>query len=217
MNKTAPMAALLGLAVLLWAIPASAKEVVRSFRQQIPVRSAGKIHLDFPVGKLHVEGWDSPQVDLDVQIVCNRASSRCEDAAKDLRLVYNATGGQLEVEIRDWPHWGGTRGLNVDATIHIPRNLPLSTDLGVGELTIQGIAADVTVDLGVGEVHANLPKEAIGSAALDTGIGEASLVAAGRRYSSEGLFTREIRWNQGTGRARVKVGCGVGEIHVTLA
>jgi len=72
----------------------------------------------------------------------------------------------------------------------------------VGSLTIEGIAADVTADLGVGEVHVTLPKESIGSAAIDTGIGEASLVASGRRYSSEGLFTRTIHWNQGPGHAR---------------
>jgi len=212
MKKTA----LFLLTVLLWAMPASAKEVVRSFRQQIPVGTAGRIHLDFPVGELHVEGWEGRQVDLDVRITCNRSSDRCADAAKRLRLVYNAAGGQLEVKIKDWPHWGGTRGLNVNATIHVPRNLPLSTDLGVGSLTIQGIAADVTADLGVGEVHMTLPKEAIGSAAIDTGIGEASLSAGGRRYSSEGLITREIHWARGIGHARVKVDCGVGEIHVTL-
>jgi hypothetical protein len=216
MKKTALMTSYIVLAVLLWAVPASAKEVVRSFKQQIPVGSAGRIHLDFPVGELHVEGWDGRQVDLDVQVTCNHSSSRCEAAAKDLRLVYNAAGGQLEIKIKDWPHWGGTKGLNVNATIHVPRNLPLSTDLGVGSLTIQGIAADVTADLGVGEVHVTLPKEAIGSAAIDTGIGEASLVAGGRRYSSAGLITREINWTQGTGRARVKVDCGVGEIQVTL-
>jgi hypothetical protein len=217
MRKTALIVFTIGLAVLLWAVPASAKEVVRSFRQQIPVGSAGSIHLDFPVGELHVEGGDGRQVDLDVQIVCNHSSSRCESAAKALRLVYNAAGGQLEVKIKDWPHWGGTKGLHVNATIHVPRDLPLKTDLGVGSLTIQGIAADVTADLGVGEVHVNLPKEAIGSAAIDTGVGEASLSAGGRRYSSEGLFTRTINWDQGTGRARVKVDCGVGEIHVTLS
>ena len=94
---------------------------------------------------------------------------------------------------------------------------PGRADLSVGKLTIDGIAADVTADLGVGEVHVTLPKEAIGSANIDTGIGEASLIAAGRRYSSEGLIVRAIHWDKGTGHARVKVDCGVGEIHVTLA
>jgi hypothetical protein len=217
MKKTALIVSILGLAVLLWAVPASAKEVVRSFRQQIPVGSAGRIHLDFPAGEIHVEGWEGRQVDLDVQIVCNRSSSRCEDAAKDLRLVYDAAGGRLEVKVKNWPHWGGgSHGLNVNATLRVPRNLPLSTDLGAGSLTIQGIAADVTADVGAGEVHITLPKEAIGSAVLDTGIGQASLSAGGRRYSSEGLFTRTVKWTKGIGRSRVVVDCGVGEIRVTL-
>jgi len=202
---------------LLWATSAGAKETIRSFRQQIPVGAAGKIHLDFPVGEVQVTGWDNREVDVDVSIVCEKPTSRCEDAARELRLVYNIKGGQLEVKIAHWPHWGGTKGLNVVAVLHVPRNLPLRTDLGVGALTIEGIASDVTADLGVGEVHVTLPKEAIGSADIDTGIGEASLVADGRRYSSEGLISRQINWNKGSGRSRVKVDCGVGEIHVTLA
>jgi hypothetical protein len=156
-------------------------------------------------------------VDLDVKVTCNHPTSRCESAAKALRLVYNAAGGQLEVKIADWPHFGGTKGLNVVASLRVPRNLPLRTDLGVGKLTIQGVASDVTADLGVGEVQVTLPKAAIGSANIDTGIGQASLVAAGRRYTSAGLITRRINWNKGTGRARVKVDCGVGEIRVTVA
>lgn len=217
MKKTTPTISFIVLLALLWGVPAGAKETVRSFRQQIPVGGAGKIHLDFPVGEVQVEGWDSRQVDLDVRITCNRLSRRCEEAAKALRLVYNAAGGQLEVKIADWPHFGGTKGLNVEATLRVPRNLPLRADLGVGKLAIQGIASDVTADLGVGEVHVTLPRGAIGSAAIDTGIGAASLVADGRRYSSEGLITRPIKWSKGAGRARVKVDCGVGEIHVTLA
>jgi hypothetical protein len=209
---------LLILAVaLLWVAPVIAKETVRSFRQQIPVGGAGKIHLDFPVGEVQVVGWDSRQVDVDVKITCDGRHSGCEDAARELRLVYNAKDDQLEVRIAHWRRFGATKGLNVTAVLHVPRNLPLRADLGVGSLNIQGIASDVTADLGVGEVHITLPKEAVGSANIDTGIGEASLVAGGRRYSSEGLISRQINWNKGVGRARVKVDCGVGEIHVTLA
>jgi hypothetical protein len=216
-KKSAFTASLALLAALGLGQPASAKEIVRSFRQQIPIGTATRIHLDFPVGEVKVEAWDSPQVDLDVKITCNEMSNRCEEAAKALRLVHSGSDGQLEIKVKDWPHFGATKGLNVDATLRVPRNLPLRADLGVGSLSIQGVASDVTADLGVGEVHVSLPKEAIGSAAIDTGVGEASLVANGRRYSSGGLITRAIHWDKGLGHARVKVDCGVGEIHVTLA
>lgn len=212
---------ILAAAALLWTVsevlPADAKEIVRAFRQQLPVGSANRIHLDFPVGEVRVEGWDDRRVDLDVRIACDGGTERCRKVAKDLRIVYNTDGGQLEIHVRDWPRLGAVRGLNVIAIVRVPRNLPLRADLGVGELTVQGLAGDLTADVGVGEVHATLPREAVGSAHLDTGIGESSLVAAGRRYSSSGLITRALKWNRGTGRSRVKVDCGVGEIRVTLA
>src|ERR1700712_4149685 len=121
MKKTA----LLILAVLLWALPATAKETVRSFRQQIPLGTAGRIHLDFPVGEIRVEGWDNRQVGLDVKIICNELTRRCEEGARALRVVFNRDHGQLEIHVVDWPHLGAAKGLNVDAVMHVPRNLPL--------------------------------------------------------------------------------------------
>ena len=203
-------------AALLWVVPAGADEIVRSFQQQIPAAGADRIVLDFPVGELTIEGVDGTQVGLDVKIACNHRTSRCEEAAQGLRLVYNNSGDQLRVEVKNWPKFGGSRGLHVRAKISVPRDLPLKAELGVGEMNVNGIASDLDVDLGVGEVNVNLPKEAVGSVDLDTGIGEASLHAAGRRYESAGLFTRELTWDKGTGRARVKVDCGVGEIDVNL-
>jgi hypothetical protein len=208
-------ALLLSLA-LLWAASAGAEEVVRSFRQQIPAEGLEKISIDFPVGEVTVEAWDGSQVDLDVKLACNHSiTRRCADAAKAVRLVYDNSGDRLRVEVKDWPRFS-TKGLHVLAHISVPRDLPLSTHLGVGELTVEGTASDLDVDLGVGEVNITLPKEAIRSVDLDTGIGEATLRAAGRHYESAGLFTRELRWDQGTGRAGVTVDCGVGEIDVTL-
>jgi hypothetical protein len=202
--------------ILLWATAAGADEIVRSFRQQIPVGSAEGITLEFPVGEVTVEAWDSSQIDLDVKIECNRRSRRCADAAKALRLVYNTSGGRVRVEVKNWPKFGGTKGMHVVARISVPRDLPLRAELGVGELNVEGTAGDLTVDLGVGEVNITLPKEAIGSVSLDTGIGEANLVAAGRRYESSGFLAHEVRWDKGLGRAGVSVNCGVGEIDVTL-
>jgi len=118
--------------------------------------------------------------------------------------------------VKDWPKFSGGRGLHVIAKINVPRDLPLWTDLGVGELNVEGTEGDLTLDLGVGEVNVTLPKEAIRSVNLDTGIGEANLNADGRHYERAGLIARQLNWNEGKGNARVKVDCGVGEIGVSL-
>jgi hypothetical protein len=210
-------ALLFAAAILLWATSARADEVVRSFRQQVSVGSAGEVSLDFPVGQVTVEAWDNPQVDVDVKLACNhRATSRCLAAAKAVRLIYNASGNRLRVYVKDWPKLGGAKGLHVIARISMPRDLALQADLGVGELNVHGTAGDLTVDLGVGEVNVTLPKEAIASVDLDAGVGEATLVAAGKRYENSGLFVRELHWDKGTGHSEVSVDCGVGEIDVVL-
>ena len=219
-KKTA-LTALMTAAALLWVVPAGAAdtdEVVRSFRQQIPVGSADQVYLELPVGEVTVEAWDNPQVNLDVKVACNqkRSKSRCAEAAQGLRLVYNTSGDRLHVEVKNWPKISGGKGLHLIARINVPRDLPLRTELGVGELNVQGTAGDLDVDLGVGEVNITLPKDSIRSVDLDTGIGEASLIAAGRRYESAGLMARELSWDKGTGRSGVKVDCGVGEIDVIL-
>lgn len=211
MKKTALTLA----AALLWVAPAGADEVVRAFKQQIPIGTADKIHLDFPVGEVEVEGWNESRVDLDVKIECNRPTSRCEEAAKGLRLVYDNSGDRLKVEVKNWPKWGG-KGIHVVAHVRVPRELALTADLGVGELEVSGVQGDLSADLGVGEVNITLPREAIGSVSLDTGVGEANLVVDGRRYQSSGLVAKEVRWSKGPGRSGVTVDCGVGEIDVRL-
>lgn len=206
----------LTMAALLRVAPAGADEVVRAFKQQIPTGNAGEVYVDFPVGELKVEGWDGSKVDVDVKIECDRPTAKCQEAARKLRLVYDNSGERLKVEIRDWPRFATPKGLQVHARVRVPRDLAVTADLGVGELTVQGIQGDVSADLGVGEVNVTLPREAIGSVSLDTGVGEANLVVAGKRYQSAGLVAKEIRWNKGTGRSGLTVDCGVGEIDVRL-
>lgn len=216
MKKTALILSAALFAGVLGVVPAGAEEIMRSFKEQIPVGDADEIALDFPVGEVTVEAWDNPQINLEVKVACNKRTDRCEDAAKALRLVYNTSGDRLRVEVKNWPKMSGGKGMHVIAHVNVPRNLPLWTDLGVGELNVEGTAGDLTVDLGVGEIHVTLPKDAIRSVDLDTGIGEANLRADGRHYESAGLIARQISWNKGTGNARVKVDCGVGEIGVSL-
>ena len=203
-------------AALLWVVPATAAEVVRSFRQQVPVANAQKIHLDFPVGELTVDPGDGGQVSLDVKVMCKQKTGRCADAAQDLKLVYDNSDDVFRLQMKRFPKWGGSKNMHVVAHITVPREMPAHIELGVGEMNIHGLAGDLDVDLGVGEVNVTLPKEAFGSASLDTGIGEASLIAAGRHYESAGLVTRTLTWDKGTGRSKVTVDCGVGEIDVIL-
>jgi hypothetical protein len=203
------------VALLCAALPADAKEVVRSFQKQLPAGNFDDIHIEIPVGDLEIEASDAREVAVKVELLCERKTSRCLEAAKDVRFVYTTDDGRLHFQMKDWPK-AGTKGLHARARFSVPREAALRAELGVGELTIQGMEDDLQVDLGVGEVNVTLPEAAVGSVTLDTGIGEASLKAGGRRYESAGLFVRTVNWREGKGQARVTVDCGVGEVNVSL-
>ncbi len=200
---------------LLWALPASADETVRHLEKLIPASGIQQVDLDIPVGEVDIEGWDQPQVHVDVKLECDRGRKACREAAQKIRVVYAQEDGRLRIEMKDWPKRGG-KGLEAHVRIQVPRQLDLKADLGVGEMDITGIAGNLTADVGVGELDITMPASAVASVNADTGVGETNLSANGRRYESSGLVAKTIHWTKGTGSSKVKADVGVGEITVKL-
>lgn len=200
------------------ALPARADrdQTVRSFTQTFPGAGLSAVSLDIPVGEVRVTAADGPDVEVEIRLTCDSDHLRsCTERAKKATISAGRSGDRIAVRLTKSSGWGH-HGLEVKAFITAPRRLAVQTDLGVGELRIEGFAGDVNADLGVGEVHVTAPEAAVRSVRVDTGIGEGHLTAAGRHWSSEGLFTREIHWRDGAGDARINVDCGVGEAHVRL-
>lgn len=200
------------------ALPARADrdQVVRTFTQSLPGTGVSTVSLDIPVGEVQVTAADRPDVQVEIRVLCDRSHlSSCTARAKKAQITAGRSADRISVRLTKGHGWGH-RGLQVKAFITAPRRLAVITDLGVGKLQIDGFAGDVSADLGVGEVHVTAPETAVGSVSIDTGIGEGHLIAAGRHWSSEGLFTREIFWRDGTGDSRIKIDCGVGEARVRL-
>lgn len=208
--------ALLAGAALLATLPASADEIVRKLDRQVSAADASAIHLDFPVGEVEVTAASGRQVTVHLELECDSLrQTRCVELAKKLELVSSTSGDSLRIGLKGWPK-GGTKGLEANYRVSVPRDLPLKADLGVGEMEISGLQNDVTADVGVGEVEVTMAEDAVGSVSLDTGVGEASLYAQGRHWESSGFIARELNWNKGRGKAEVRVDCGVGEAKVRL-
>lgn len=214
MRKTAWI---LAAAALLWTLPAHADsdELVRRFVKQLPANGVEQVAIDVPVGEVIIEGTNDAQIQLEVRLECDKGGSACKDLAQRVKVVYSREDGELTLRVKEWPKTRN-KGLEAHVRVQMPRDLALKAHLGVGELSISSLENGVQADLGVGELNITLPAAAVGSVTADTGIGEASLVAAGRRYESAGLVSREIRWTKGTGKARVEADCGVGEIDIEL-
>jgi hypothetical protein len=174
--------------------------------------------LDFPVGELEIIGVEGSEFRIAVEGRCKRHSSRCDENLQEIELEIRERRGTLWVEVAPHSKWRWWDHLQIEATVKHPADRPLVVDMGVGELVIEGIRADLEVDLGVGEVSVDLPLEAVSSIHLDAGIGETELlvpdgwVEASRSF----LIGSECRWRDGPGEARVRVDVGVGEAVVRL-
>jgi hypothetical protein len=204
------------LALLATALPAAAGGPVRKLGERYPVSGIGHVALEFPVGEVVVTARDGRELIVDVALECDRPKSRsCLDAAREVRLVGRASGRRLRVELDDWPRAGG-RGLQANARVQMPRALPLSLDLGVGDLSITGMEGDLEVDLGVGEVTVTMAESAVALVDLDVGVGEADLSTPHGRHAGKGWIAKELHWRKGPGNAEVRIDCGVGEIRVAL-
>lgn len=211
MKRLIPFAAV----ALLAAVPAAADEVVRKLDGRFSAADASRISLDFPVGQLIVEAGSGREVEVHVELQCDSLrKTRCVEAAKKVELV-GGTGNKLLVELKGWPK-NGSHGLDGIFRVTLPRDLPLTADLGVGEMRISGLEADLTADLGVGDVTVTMPESAVAEVRLNAGVGEANLSAGGRSIEGRGFVGKELEWDEGSGKARVKVDCGVGEARVKL-
>ena len=211
MKKLIPFAA-----ALLIALPVAADEVVRTLDRQVSAADASRIHLDFPVGQLKVEAGSGREVEVHVELECDSPrKTRCIEAATKVEIAVSS-GKQLKVELKGWPRSSNRGSLEANFTVTVPRDLPLEADLGVGEMTISGIEADLNANLGVGDVTVVMAESAVAEVHVDTGVGEANLLAGGRSIEGSGFVGKELDWTKGSGKAEVEIDCGVGEARVRL-
>ena len=190
------------------------REISRSFALE-----EGRIlRLDLSVGEIRIEGADIDEVEVDLRIECRWGSDDdCDKLLEKVDLASRTTSRRLIIEIESDSSWRKTK-LEIEGDFRVPRDVPLEVDMGVGELTIEGVVADLNADLGVGELSIHIPASAVRSVGLDAGVGEAKLFGAGTYVEGRRsmLVGSEVFWDDGEGEARVRADVGVGEATVYL-
>lgn len=190
----------------------------RTVEGQAQLAADQEIRLDFPVGELEIVGVDGDRFRIELTGRCKHNSSRCDEHLEEIEIEIRESRGALRVEVAPHSKWRWWNSLQIEARVTHPATRPLLVDMGVGELDIEGIAADLEVDLGVGEVSVDLPVEVVKTVYLDAGIGETELLVPDGWVQGERSFLigSECSWRDGKGEARVRVEVGVGEAVVRL-
>lgn len=190
----------------------------RTVEGQARLTEGQEVRLDFPVGELEIVGVEGDRFRIEIRGRCKHGSSRCDEHLDEIEIEIRESRGGLRVEVAPYSKWRWWDSLQIDARVTHPSRHALVVDMGVGELDIEGVAADLEVDLGVGEVSVDLDARTVKTVYLDAGIGETELLVPDGWVQGERSFLigSECSWRDGDGEARVHVEVGVGEAVVRL-
>jgi len=199
----------LGLAVPGWA------GVERTLEQEYGTADIDTVSLDISVAEVEIRGVSGDQLSASVEITCSAwCGERCRRRAQDIELDSKVRGDKLILELEGYPK--SSKGLSIDILIEMPRNLDLSADVGVGEVSVEGLEGDIDLDLGVGEIDVEGRLSSFGEVDLESGVGEVELRADGHRFEGSGFISQDLRWHEGSGSSEIRADCGVGEVTVRL-
>jgi hypothetical protein len=211
MAKVLPVVAI----VLFLAAPAQSDDTIRSFERSFDARGLQSLVLDIPVAEMEIEGSRSDRIEVEVIVECEWRKRNCEELADEIDLVSRKWDDELTLEVEGMKKWRSL-GVSLDIRVRAPASLRLELDVGVGDIEIYGFRNDVYVDVGVGEVDVEMDESLVRSVALDTGLGEVQMSYTGGRLEAGGIFDNVLRWDEGSGPARLRLEAGVGEIDVRL-
>ena len=210
------MRAVLLIAALLAGLPVPARaQNLGTLEGQWPAQDIEELRVHFPVGELIFEAGVASEIRAELGVRCRHGGSSCVERSKKLRLVTHVAGRTRYLDLDGMPKFG-SHGLEVTLRIAVPKTLAVDAEMGVGDFRADGIAGDLRVELGVGDVTVLAREAGVKSVNLTVGIGDATLSHGGSSQAVSGLLGRKVRWSDGVGAARVSVELGVGDIAVRL-
>jgi hypothetical protein len=228
--------AAVALFIVLALLAARADAATRTLTGTYEPGSTRSLELDIPFGDVRIEGTTGRSVRVRVEASCGDGVE-CDAFLQGLRLESRAEGRALRVDLDtrdrdddldlDWNghdsdrhhsrHRGrGPRNLDLTVTVEMPRSMALDLDLGAGELAIDGMRDDVSIDMGAGEISVRMPESAVRSVNVDLAVGETVIRQGGRTREYTNVLGGEVSWESGKGEAGIDVDLGAGEVEVTL-
>lgn len=222
------------LAISLLALPAvsswaDTQDTLPQFGEEIlvldeapfiePIEPGLPVFIRFGIGELDIETTGGNELRADLSVECREelSDALCEKYRSRLRLEPRRTADSFEVRLVGLSKWK-LRKLRLDGKVEIPRSSPLTVKIGVGDVDIRSDSEQLTVQMGIGDLTVRVPQSSVQSVEIGTRIGDASLSGADGHLDGKRrmLLGAKLRWDEGTGNARVSVGLRIGDAKVVL-
>lgn len=196
--------ACLGMLLSTAAFSASSKRIERS----IAADQLEHIDFEISVAEMDIEIYDGNEIQLDISLKADRdwwIFGRND--VDDVDLSVYQDGNRIELVLDD-------DDIEQDWRVRLPAHLAISMDIGVGEVSIENLANDLRLDMGVGAVQINVADIDYDRIHLQTGVGDSSLRGFGRSTDNERNIVGADSYYQGEGEYQISVEVGVGDTQV---
>ncbi|MFK7864013.1 MAG: hypothetical protein AB8B95_07275 [Pseudohongiellaceae bacterium] len=196
------------LAVTLLASTMAMAANFKTINQSINAENFSALQVEFSVGELEIDVWDGDTVELEIELRAERSwlTWRRKDV-EDVELDIQEKGGALMLSIDEGK-------LNQSWVLKVPARLALEIDLGVGEISIDGLNNNLVGELGVGEFSIKTSSEDFDMIQASVGVGDASLRGFGSGSENERSLVSADAIYVGSGEYEVEVEVGVGEVSI---
>ncbi len=203
------------LATLALAPPARAGgPVIR--QSTFALGGARSVQLEFPIGGLSVEPSTDGKVHVELSLRCDDERANCQERAGEIEVVSSTRLAVLHVKLDRWPPRWNPLGLHMETRARVPSGVALVVSMGAGNIDVRGHAADLDVQVGVGDAALHLARGDVRRARLEVGVGQARLKSGEETIGGEGGLGHVVDWDRGRGHSTLHAKVGVGRIDVLL-
>lgn len=161
--------------------------------------SGGMLHVHVSVGDVHVRRGGDNKIHLRYTI-----KSRHENNVKEARVDLDVRGNDARLEFHA-PSGGNT---NFDVELEVPASTNLDVHQKVGDLTVEDVAGDKDLDLGVGDIRLSGDHAPYRLIHASAGIGDVHAASYGE---TSGWLGKTLKY-RGEGKYELRARVGVGDI-----
>ena len=216
--------ALITAAALLAAGAALADEyVTHTFSTSAARGSVRRIVVDVPAGDVKLRNGANDRISVTGSVRRDYDGDREKQqrVVDDISVEIYSSPTEAVVRRKLGPRaqsWNARNNSDYRVTIEVPAGLDVAIETKYGDVDIDGHFGAVTCDLRAGEIHAELPRDAVHDLTASVRVGEVHASTGDRRIDNEGVFPRAAKWtNPDGGRgSSVNLHTTAGEVHVSL-
>lgn len=200
------------LLVLLMALLAMPLALADSYkRMTLEIDSAGfdNIKLEMSIGEMDVEIYDGDTIQLEIELEANRNWFSFRRG--------NVDNIELEQRPRGDTLYLGIDKDNIEQTwyVRMPARLALDVEVGVGDVGIEGLDNNLSLDLGVGAASVDTAGDNYREISASSGVGDAVIRGFSRGADNERrALVGADAWYEGDGEYSIHVEVGVGDAQI---